>query len=127
MCPIGTTHGRSSDLQATYLSQLPSPFLLAIRPVLCTGFSFLLTAAGQLRILTGFPIKPNLAIGYLEVKRLYQALWGASTAIYSGYHVNIPAAVQKEKLAATAFLCEPKTLVRSWPKDETQESKDVPL
>jgi hypothetical protein len=41
-----------------------------IGPVLFTGCSFLLTAAGQLRILTGFPIKPNLAIGYREVKRL---------------------------------------------------------
>jgi hypothetical protein len=38
------------------------------------GFSFLLTAAGQFRILTGFPIKPNLAIEYREVKILYQAL-----------------------------------------------------
>ena len=26
-CPFGTAHGRSSDLQATYLLQLPSPWL----------------------------------------------------------------------------------------------------
>lgn len=26
MCHLGTSHGRSSDLQASYLPQLPSPF-----------------------------------------------------------------------------------------------------
>ena len=57
-------------------------------PVLSTRRSFLLTAAGQLRILTGFPIKPNFAIGYREVKRLYQALTCQSTAIYRGICVN---------------------------------------
>jgi len=46
------------------------PVFRKIGPVLSSGCSFLLTAAGQLRILTGFPIKPNLAIGYREVKRL---------------------------------------------------------
>ena len=30
--------------------------------------SFLLTAAGQFRILAGFPFQPDLAIGHREVK-----------------------------------------------------------
>ena len=59
-----------------------------IGPVLSTGCSFLLTAAGQPRILTGFPIKPNLAIGYREVKRLYQGPYTPSMAICRGYCAN---------------------------------------
>ncbi len=44
------TLGRSSDLQAAYLLSFP------VRVDQCFGeLSFLLTAAGQLRILTGFP------------------------------------------------------------------------
>jgi hypothetical protein len=36
-------------------------------PVLMSERSFLLTAAGQFRILTGFPFNPDLAIGHREV------------------------------------------------------------
>lgn len=68
-----------SDSVGDESSQLQSIF----RPVL-SGHSFLLTAAEQFRNLTGFPIKPNLAIGYREVKRLYQAYFYASTAICRG-------------------------------------------
>jgi len=51
-CPwCGQLLGRSSDLQAPYWLALPSP-----RPDQCScERSFLLTAAGQFRILTGFP------------------------------------------------------------------------
>ena len=38
-----------------------------IGPVLMSERSFLLTAAGQFRIFTGFPIKPNPAIGHHKV------------------------------------------------------------
>jgi hypothetical protein len=44
--------GRSSDLQAAYL--LPASQFMA-EPVLLSERSFLLTAAGQFRIFTGFP------------------------------------------------------------------------
>ena len=47
--------GRSSDLQAPYLPQLPSSWLNQCSK---SGRSFLLTAAGQLRTLTGFPFGP---------------------------------------------------------------------
>ena len=60
--------GRSSDLQATYWLQLPSSLN---EPVLLSECSFLLTAAGQFRILTGFPFKPDLAIRHHGVVRLY--------------------------------------------------------
>lgn len=43
--------GRSSDSQAAYSPSLPS----SIEPVLIGWVSFLLTAAGQFRIHTGFP------------------------------------------------------------------------
>ena len=36
-------------------------------PVLMSERSFLLTAAGQFRILTGFPFNPDLAIRHREV------------------------------------------------------------
>ena len=39
-------------------------------PVLRSEFSFLLTAAGQFRIHTGFPIKIGLAASHREVNRL---------------------------------------------------------
>jgi len=50
------TFGRSSDLQAAYLLQLPSSWL---NQCFCLELSFLLTAAGQFRIYTGFPFKPE--------------------------------------------------------------------
>ena len=40
-------------------------------PVLMSERSFLLTAAGQFRILTGFPFNPDLATGHREVVSLY--------------------------------------------------------
>ena len=40
-------------------------------PVFISERSFLLTAAGQFRIHTGFPFHPDLAIGHREVSRLY--------------------------------------------------------
>jgi hypothetical protein len=40
-------------------------------PVLLSECSFLLTAAGQFRILTGFPFHPDLATGHREVVSLY--------------------------------------------------------
>ncbi len=40
-------------------------------PVLRSERSFPFTAAGQFRILTGFPFKPDLAIRHREVVRLY--------------------------------------------------------
>ena len=54
---VGTLFGRSSDLQATYLLQLPSSMA---EPVPWSERSFLLTAAGQFRILTGFPLESDL-------------------------------------------------------------------
>ena len=65
-CPVwARLLGRSSDLQAPYLLQLPSSWL---NQCLISRRSFLLTAAGQFRIHTGFPFQPNLAIGHREVK-----------------------------------------------------------
>jgi len=46
--------GRSSDLQAFYLLQLPGSWL---NQCFFLERSFLLTAAGQFRILTGFPFQ----------------------------------------------------------------------
>jgi hypothetical protein len=50
---------------AGYLLAPASQFMA--EPVLMSERSFLLTAAGQFRILTGFPFKPDLAIGHREV------------------------------------------------------------
>ncbi len=83
-------------LQAAYLSQLPSP-TFRYRTSALTGRSFLLTAAGQFRNLTGFPIKPDFAIGYREVKRLYQAYSDASTAIYRGTCAYLEIAASRGK------------------------------
>jgi hypothetical protein len=62
----GIPCGRSSDLQAPYSLSLPSSGLNQCSIEL----SFLLTAAGQLRIFTGFPFQPDLcgsgATKYLE-------------------------------------------------------------
>ena len=53
---LGTAHGRSSDSQATYLLPLPSPWLNQ-----CVVRAFVpVTAAGQSRILTGFPFDSPL-------------------------------------------------------------------
>ena len=61
-----TALGRSSDLQAAYLLQLPSQVSVhgwtGIGPVLESERSFLLTAAGQFRSWTGFPFQVRLAI-----------------------------------------------------------------
>jgi len=43
-------------------------------PVLMLERSFLLTAAGQFRSLTGFPFKPDLATGHREVIPVYRRL-----------------------------------------------------
>jgi hypothetical protein len=56
--------GRSSDLQAAYWLQLPGSWL---NQCLLSERSFLFTAAGQFRILTGFPFKPDLAIRHREL------------------------------------------------------------
>jgi hypothetical protein len=50
-------------LQAAYLLQLPGSFA---EPVLSSERSFLLTAAGQFRILTGFPFKLDHVIEHHE-------------------------------------------------------------
>ena len=50
-------------------------------PVLMSELSFLLTAAGQFRILTGFPFKPDLGSEHREVKPLYQGLLVRSSSI----------------------------------------------
>jgi hypothetical protein len=66
-CPFrASLGGRSSDLQATYSLSLPSSGLNQCSIEL----SFLLTAAGQFRIFTGFPFQADLfgsgATKYLE-------------------------------------------------------------
>lgn len=57
---------------AGYLLAPASQFMA--EPVLLSERSFLLTAAGQFRILTGFPFNPNLAIRHREVVPVYRAL-----------------------------------------------------
>jgi len=52
-----------------YLLAPASQFMA--EPVLTSERSFLLTAAGQFRILTGFPFKPDLAIRHREVLQVY--------------------------------------------------------
>ena len=52
----GMLGGRSSDLQASYSLPLPGSGLNQC----LLKLSFLFTAAGQFRILTGFPIQPDL-------------------------------------------------------------------
>ena len=51
-------------------------------PVLISKRLFLLTAAGQFRILTGFPFQPDLSIEHREVKPLYQGfmVWSSPTS-----------------------------------------------
>jgi hypothetical protein len=51
---MDTALGRSSDSQAPYLLRLPSSWL---NQCLWSELSFLLTAAGQFRIFTGFPFQ----------------------------------------------------------------------
>ena len=72
----GALCGRSSDLQAAYLLQLPSSMA---EPVLMSERSFLLTAAGQFRILTGFPFKPDPTIRHRKVNRFYMPWEGRGT------------------------------------------------
>ena len=50
---------------AGYLLAPASQFMA--EPVLVSKLSFLLTAAGQFRIYTGFPFNPDLAIRHREV------------------------------------------------------------
>jgi len=66
-------HGRSSDSQAAYLPQLPSPWPDQCFPL---GRSFLLTAAGQFRILTGFPFQPGHELGNREAEN-HSIMWFA--------------------------------------------------
>ena len=53
----------------------PASQLMA-EPVLMSERSFLFTAAGQFRILTGFPFNPDLAIRHREVNPVYPASRG---------------------------------------------------
>jgi len=57
-------------MAALRTGRLPTGSSFPVRdgPVLLEERSFLLTAAGQLRICTGFPFQPDLAIGHREVK-----------------------------------------------------------
>jgi hypothetical protein len=52
-------------LQAAYLLQLPGS---SLNQCFLLERSFLLTAAGQFRTLTGFPFQPDFAISHREVK-----------------------------------------------------------
>lgn len=61
-------------------------------PVPLSELSFLLTAAGQFRNCTGFPLKPDADIRYREVKTQYQAHRGASNTKSWGNCVNPPQA-----------------------------------
>ena len=56
---------------AGYLLAPASQFMA--EPVLKSECSFLLTAAGQFRSLTGFPFNPDLAIRHREVDSVYPA------------------------------------------------------
>jgi hypothetical protein len=59
---------------AGYLLAPASQFMA--EPVLMSERSFLFTAAGQFRILTGFPFNPDLAIRHREVNPVYPASRG---------------------------------------------------
>jgi hypothetical protein len=65
---MGMASRQVFGLAGYLLAQLPSSWL---NQCLISERSFLLTAAGQFRIHTGFPFQPNLAIGHREVTRLY--------------------------------------------------------
>lgn len=63
-CPYGQAHRQVFGLTG-YLLAPASRFMA--EPVLISKRLFLLTAAGQLRILTGFPFQPDPAIRHREV------------------------------------------------------------
>jgi hypothetical protein len=54
-------------------------------PVLMSERSFLFTAAGQFRILTGFPFNPELAIRHREVNPVYPASRGRVAGLCYGH------------------------------------------
>jgi hypothetical protein len=64
MLNMSKLFGRSSDF-AGYLLAPASQSMT--EPVLLSERSFLLTAAGQFRILAGFPFKPDFAIRHRKV------------------------------------------------------------
>lgn len=63
---VGTLSGRSSDLQASYSLLLPGSGLNQC----LSELSFLFTAAGQFRTLTGFPFQPTSIIRHHKVPRI---------------------------------------------------------
>jgi hypothetical protein len=64
---FGVVTGRSSDLQAWPINVIgisTGPSSRFQRKPVAFGCSILLTAAGQFRIRTGFPLRPRICVGH---------------------------------------------------------------